>query len=323
MVGTKTSAEKRIFVYTEHPPMRATFTLVLLLVFSIGARAQQDPIQSQYMMNPLVLNPSYAGINNNLQANAGYRLQWMGLDASPRTLNLNGAVSIVDNKAGIGGTLLQDRIGATTITEFNAAFAYKLKLQNDLTFAFGMQGGVLGFRTDNNELHIRDAGDDAFPEGVTRTSGINLGTGVTLMSEKFILGLSVPRMLPSKVNSGGQQFELYNQHFYLFGSYIYNMSERLRFKPTVLLRGVKGAPLSADVGLNLNLNLIHTAGIFVRNLNTYGVILQTMLAEKFRLGYVFELPSSKSVGSQFTTHEITLGIRTGVFNFHERSLTNF
>ncbi|HZY82958.1 MAG TPA: type IX secretion system membrane protein PorP/SprF [Cyclobacteriaceae bacterium] len=298
-------------------------TLIILVVVSFAARAQQDPIQSQYLMNPLVLNPSYAGINNNMQVNAGYRLQWMGLDASPRTLNLNGAVSVVDNKAGVGATLLQDKIGATTITEFQAAFAYKLKLQNDITFSFGMQGGVLSFKTDNNQLHIRDAGDDAFPEGVTRSSNINLGAGATLMSEKFIVGLSVPRMLPSKVNSGSQQFELYNQHFYLFGSYIYNINERLRFKPTVLLRGVKGAPLSADVGLNLNLNLVHTAGIFVRNLNTYGVLLQTILSEKFRLGYVFELPSSKSVGSQFTTHEITLGIRTGVFNFHERSLTNF
>lgn len=302
--------------------MRFTFTL-LLLAFSTITWAQQDPLYAQYLMNPLIINPSYAGINNNLQANVGYRIQWMGLDASPRTLNLNGAVSIVDNKAGIGATLTQDRIGNTSITEFNGAFAYKLKFANNMVFSFGMQGGVLGFRTDNNELKIRDAGDDAFPEGTTRTSTVNVGTGVTLMSDKFIVGLSVPRMLPSKINSGGQQFELYNQHFYLFGSYVYNINERLRFKPSVLLRGVKGAPLSADVALNLNLNMVHTAGIFVRNMNSFGVMLQTMLAEKFRLGYAFEIPTKKSVGPSFPTHEITLGIRMGVFNFHERSLTNF
>jgi type IX secretion system PorP/SprF family membrane protein len=247
----------------------------------------------------------------------------MGLEASPKTLSLNGSVSLVDNKVGAGLSLLQDKIGNTTITEFNAVFAYKLKLQNNTTFSFGMQGGMLGFKTDNNSLNIRDGGDDAFPEGTTRTSSVNVGTGVTLMGEKFIVGLSVPRMLPSKVNSGGQQFELYNQHFYLFGSYVHIMNERLRFKPSVLLRGVKGAPLSADVALNLNLNLVHQVGVFTRNLNTYGVILQTMFSEKFRLGYVFELPTNRSVGAQFTTHEITLGLRMGVLPFHERSLTNF
>jgi type IX secretion system PorP/SprF family membrane protein len=302
--------------------MRSIFTLLLLLL-SITTWAQQDPIYAQYLMNPLIINPSYAGINNNMQLNAGYRIQWIGLDASPQTLNLNGAVSIIDNKAGIGATLMQDRIGNTTITEFNGAFAYKLKLANDMTFSFGMQGGVLGFRTDNDELNIRDDGDDAFPDGTTRTSSVNVGTGVTLMSDKFIVGLSVPRMLPSKVNSGGQQFELYNQHFYLFGSYVHNINERLRFKPSLLLRGVKGAPLSADIALNLNVNMTHQVGIFLRNFNSYGVLLQTILAEKFRLGYVFEIPTNKSVGPKFTTHEITLGLRMGVFNFHERSLTNF
>ncbi len=302
--------------------MRYFLTLVFALV-AMRLCAQQDPIYAQYLTNPMLLNPSYAGINNNLQVNAGYRLQWMGLEASPRTMNLNGNMSIVENKAGIGASMLQDKIGNTTITEFNAAFAYKLKLKDDLTFSFGMQGGVLGFKTDNSELNVRDAGDDAFPEGTTRTSSINLGTGVTLMSEKFIIGLSIPRMLPSKINSGSQQFELYNQHFYLFGAYVHTINEHLRFKPSLLLRGVKGAPLSADVALNLNINMIHQVGVFVRNLNAYGVLLQTMLGEKFRLGYVFELPSSKSVGAQFTTHEIQLGLRMGVLNFHDRSLTNF
>jgi type IX secretion system PorP/SprF family membrane protein len=303
--------------------MRIALTLAIVLAAAVRLSAQQDPIYAQYLTNPMLINPSYAGLTNNLQANVGYRLQWMGLDASPRTMNLNGNMSILENKAGIGASMLQDRIGNTTVTEFNAAFAYKLKLKNDLTFSFGMQGGVLGFKTDNSALNIRDAGDDAFPQGTVHSSSINLGTGVMLMGEKFIVGLSVPRMLPSKINSGAQEFQLYNQHYYLFGAYVHTINERLRFKPSVLIRSVKGAPLSADVALNLNINMLHTVGVFVRNLNAYGVLLQTMLGEKLRLGYVFELPSSKSVGAQFTTHEIQLGLRMGVLNFHERSLSNF
>lgn len=302
--------------------MRVLVTLILVLV-AFRLSAQQDPIYAQYLTNPMLINPAYAGLNNNLQVNASYRMQWTTLAEAPRTMNLNGNMSILDNKAGIGLSINRDKIGNQTVTEFNGAFAYKLKLKDDLTFSFGMQGGVLGFQTDNSVLNIRDDNDDAFPDGTTRTSTINLGTGVMLMSDRFIVGLSVPRLLPSKINTGSQQFELYNQHFYLFGSYVHILNERIRLKPSLLLRGVKGAPLSADVAFNLNIDMKHTVGVFVRNLNAYGVLLQTMIGDKLRLGYVFEMPSSKSVGSSFLTHELQLGLRMGVLNFHERSLSNF
>lgn len=303
--------------------MRPVLIVILVLLAAFRVNAQQDPIYAQYLTNPMLINPAYAGINNNLQVNAGYRLQWMGMDASPKTMNLNGNMSILDNRAGVGASITQDKIGASTITEFNAAAAYKLKLMNDLTLSFGMQAGALGFKTDNGALNIRDAGDNAFPEGTIRSSNINLGTGVMLMSDKFIVGLSVPRTLPSKINSGAQQFQLYNQHYYLFGAYVHPINEHIRIKPSLLLRGVKGAPLSADVAMNLNINLVHTVGVFVRNLNAYGVLFQTMLGEKLRMGYVFELPAPKSVGPQFTTHELQLGLRMGVLKSHERSLSNF
>lgn len=303
--------------------MRSVLILIMIVAATLRLSAQQDPIYAQYLTNPMLINPAYAGITNNLQVNAGYRLQWMGIDASPKTMNLNGNMSILDNRAGAGASMLQDKIGSTTVTEFNAAVAYKLKLPNDLTFSFGMQGGVIGFKTDNSGLNVRDPGDDAFPQGTIRSSSVNIGAGAMLMSDKFIIGLSVPRMLPSNINSGAQEFRLYSQHYYLFGAYVHNINEHLRFKPSLLVRGVKGAPVSADVALNLNINMLYTVGVFVRNMNAYGVLAQIMLAEKLRLGYVFELPSAKSVGAQFTTHEIQLGLRMATLKSHDRSLSNF
>lgn len=293
-----------------------------LLASSI-AFGQQDPIYSQYLMNPLVLNPAYAGINNNLTATASYRVQWSGLAGQPQTLNLNGSSSILENKLGVGVTLLQDKIGNATISDFNASVAYKLKVSEEYSLSFGMQVGALGFKTDNSELTIRHTGDEAFPEGVTRTSTVNLGAGAILKSEQWMVGLSVPRMLPTKINSGSQQFELYKQHFYLFASYAYILNEHINLKPSVLLRGVGGAPASIDINGAMTFNMIHTAGIFTRNFKTYGAMLQTIVKEKLRVGYVFELPTNKSVGPSFKTHEVVVGIRMGVFNFHDRSLTNF
>ncbi len=301
--------------------MKKIILLSIHLIIAGTLYAQQDPLYSQYMLNPLLINPAYTGLNNNLNVMAGYRTQWMGLEGQPQTINVNAHSSFADNKAGAGILIMNDRLGNVSTTETNLSFAYKLQLKEQV-LSFGMQAGVQNFRTDYSNLTIYDQTDNAFVGG-ERGTRVNLGAGAILKSEKYFIGLSVPRLLPSTFKNGGQEFQLYNQHYYLAGSYVFYINENIRFKPFVLVRGVKGAPASVDLAFNINLNSTHTAGVFTRNFNTYGILLQTLLKEKFRLGYVFEVPTNKSVGANFTTHEITLGLRLSVFSFHERSLSNF
>jgi len=301
--------------------MKKLYASLLFSVISLSAFAQQDPLYSQYLLNPLVINPAYAGLNNNFNAMVGYRTQWMGLEGQPQTFNASAHTSLVNNKVGAGILVINDRIGNVSTTEANATFAYKLNFEES-TFSFGMQAGVQSFRSDYSSLNILDPGDFAFTGG-ERGTRINMGVGAMLKSEKYLIGFSVPRLLPTTFKNGGQQFDLYNQHFYLVGAYVHYLNERIRLKPSLLLRGIKGAPATIDFAFNVNFNQMHTVGLFTRNLNTYGVLLQTMLAEKYRFGYVFELPTNKSVGSQFTTHELTLGILFSAFSFHERTVSNF
>lgn len=294
----------------------------VLAVISLQAMAQQDPIYSQYMLNPLVINPAYAGLANNLNLNGSYRIQWFGLEGQPNTFNLNGSTSLVDNKVGVGFMFSHDQIGNTKNTEVNASFAYKLDLGHDRTLSFGMQAGLLNYRIDNSDLNVFDEDDAAFMNN-ERGTKLNLGAGLILKGQDFLIGLSVPRLLPTTFEAGESEFELYNQHYYLFGAYVFYLNEQMKFKPTALVRALKGAPASVDVGANFIFNSIHTAGVFTRNFKTYGILLQTLYREKFRFGYVFELPTNKSVGTNFTTHEISLGVRLSVFKFHDTTIGNF
>jgi len=295
--------------------------LIFLSLISFTSVAQQDPLYSQYLLNPLMLNPAYAGLNNNFNAIVGYRTQWAGFEGHPQTFNASMHSSLVDNKVGAGMVVSNDQIGSVKTTEANLSFAYKLQFEKS-TISFGMNAGMINFRSDYSALNIQDPTDFAFT-GSERGTRVNLGAGIALKSEKYFIGLSVPRLLPSTFENGAQEFELYNQHFYLMGAYMHYLNERVRLKPTLLLRGVSGAPVSVDLGFNINFNAVHTAGIFTRNFNAYGVLLQTLLSDKYRFGYVFEMPTNKSVGTNFTTHEINLGILLSVFSFHERSMNNF
>lgn len=295
--------------------------MLFMIALSFSAMAQQDPIYAQYMLNPVLINPAYAGLNNEVNISAGYRTQWTSLEGQPQTLMLSGNTSLLNNKAGAGVLIVNDRIGNVSNLETNVQFAYKLNL-DETTLSFGMQAGVQKFTTDYGALTILDQGDNAF-SGTERGSRLNLGAGAILKNENFFLGLSVPRLLPSSFNNGGQRFDVYNQHFYLAGAYVHYFNERVRFKPSVLLRAVKGAPASVDLSANLNVNALHTFGVFARNFKSYGLTLQTLIKDQLRFGYVFEMPTNKSIGSNFTTHEIVLGIRLTMLDFQETTNHNF
>lgn len=289
------------------------------LFFGSPAIAQQDPIYASYINNPLTINPAYAGSNNMFNASLQYRTQWAGLDANPTTVNFSSHLSVYRNQVGVGMMVIQDKIGDTENTEFNAIFAYKIPFK-DASLSFGMQTGFIRYTNDPSLLTIRDPGDPAFTT-FTETK-FNTGVGLLLKSDKYIIGLSVPRLLPATVSQGGQNIQLYSQTYYLFGSYVIFLSEVVRFKPSVLMRGTQGTPLSFDVNTSFTLKEKFTGGIFTRNFKAYGLLTQVVV-KNIRLGYVLELPGSASSSLNFTSHEVTLGISLGVLGNHDKVIKAF
>ncbi len=293
-------------------------TTFLILTYLIG-ESQQDPIYAQYLNNPVLLNPAYTGINNKLNAVVGYRKQWAGFDGNPTMINFSTHMSLYQNKVGAGLMLVQDRIGDTRTTEINAMYSYKLEFR-DYVLSFGLLTGMVSLQNDPSQINPLDQNDPSF--AFTKESKFNFGSGAMLKSERLLLGISVPHLIPSSVGQGGQQMNIYAQHLYLLGAYVIYLSEYVRLKPSVLLRATKGAPMSADLNFNLNLEQRYTLGVYTRNLNTFGALVQ-MNIKDYRLGYAFEVPSDNSLGPNFTSHEISLSISLGPLSYHDRAFSNF
>ncbi len=296
-----------------------TFLLLALFSCAVQAIAQQDPIYAQYINNPMLINPAYAGSNNMFNAGIQYRTQWAGLDDNPTTVNFSSNMSVYRNKAGVGLMVTQDKIGDSKTTEVNGVFAYRLNLKSS-SVSFGMQTGFMRYENDLSKLSIRDPGDPAFT--VMTETKFNTGFGILWKGDRFITGLSVPRMLPASVSQGGQEIELYQQHYYLFGSYVFFLSEQVRFKPAVLFRGTKNSPVSTDLNLSFTYKEYYTAGLITRNFKTYGLLAQVM-AGKFRFGYVFELPGNGETSLNFISHELMIGISMDLLPFHDRAVKTF
>ncbi|MBX2946707.1 MAG: type IX secretion system membrane protein PorP/SprF [Cyclobacteriaceae bacterium] len=296
--------------------MRIVFTLALFLSLISGVlHAQVDPLYSQYLNNPFLINPAYTGMNNYMNLMVGYRKQWAGFDGSPTTLSATGHTSLFDNRMGVGLIISQDKVGENTNTFIQGTYAYKVRFDDYRYISFGLQAGIMNFRSDNSELNIADPSDPLFNtnQNVIKPS---FGAGAIFRTDNLFIGVSVPRILKASESFEDVTAALYTQHYYGFASYLFLLSDRVKLKPAVLVRAVSGSPLSTDVNFQFNIDERYAIGALTRNFNTYGFLAQIKFNE-FRFGYVFEMPTNKSVGTRFTSHEITLGLNLGVFNFHD------
>src|SRR3989337_4588720 len=171
--------------------------LLLLTTCLLGlyccSEAQVDPLYAQYLNNPLLINPAYAGLNNNFNAGITYRKQWAGFEGSPNTFNVNGHTSLLENRMGIGLIFVKDNVGVNSNTEVHGTYAYRLDL-DEKYLSFGLQAGFISFKGNNSDLNPYDASDPAFNENQNITKP-SFGAGIILNSERYFLGLSVPRML--------------------------------------------------------------------------------------------------------------------------------
>lgn len=294
------------------------YIAAFLVLLSLSSKAQQDPLYSQYLNNPFILNPAYAGLTNNLNFSASYRSQWTGLEGSPQTINANGHISLHDNKMGAGLMVLSDQIGNSTINEVFGSYSYRISITNDNILSFGLQAGFANYQLNNSKVNAFDKTDPLFMVNTSETKP-SFGFGAILKSSKYFVSLSVPRMLRTTFETQGLQSSLYTQHYYLMGSYLFFISERIRFKPSALVKLVSGAPASMDLNASLIIHENYQAGVLTRNFNTYGLFLQALIKDSFRLGYTFEVPTGSSVGTNFTSHEITLGFRLNALSFHSNT----
>lgn len=266
----------------------------------------------------MLINPAFAGSNERLYAGIAYRTQWSGVEGGPKTFHANGHIALADNRVGIGAIVLQDQIGDIKNTQFGAVGAYHIKLPKNTRFSFGMQMGATRYATDPNAVRVQNP-DPLFAQ--FNETKFNTGVGVLLKNDRYMLSLSVPRMLSSTVSQGGQNIQVYGQNYYVFGSYFIYLNEVVQFKPSTLLRITKGSSISADFNFNLVFKRLYTAGLFARNLNSYGVLIQAVMSN-YRFAYTFEVPG-KSSALNYTTNEISLSLSLDVLNAHNHSSTGF
>jgi type IX secretion system PorP/SprF family membrane protein len=304
--------------------MKKSIFSFLFWIIGVQAMAQQDALYSQYMQNPLTINPAYTGIYNMFSATAISRWQWVGMQGAPQTNILTAHSAIANNKLGVGGIVLNDRFGVSSNTEFHGTVAYKLRLSDneEEVLSFGMQAGVINYNFNYADLRQKDPDDPNFANTRLSATQPNFGAGVFYKNEKWYAGLSVPKLLNSTFDDGQTAGTDYRRHFFLTGGYLIDLTS-VQVKPSFLLKYVQGAPVSVDANLSVLLKDILWLGASFRYLNSAVFMAQVQITDMLRLGYALDIPATSVIKTSYGSHELMLNIDLKLLKSHDIGLRYF
>jgi type IX secretion system PorP/SprF family membrane protein len=285
------------------------FVLGLILVFT-DIYSQQDPQYTQYMYNMNVVNPAYAGSRGTLSLGLLGRTQWTGIDGAPQTFTFN-AHAPLGKKVGMGLSVIADEIGPAKEQNLFVDFSYTINTSDIGKLAFGLKGGVtlLNVNLLDVVLPQTSTGDDPLFDENINAAFPNFGAGAFYYTDKFYVGFSVPNILQAEhlnrdnINTKASE----EVHYFLTSGYVFDLSSTLKFKPSVMLKGVSGAPVSIDVNANFLLYDRFEMGGSYRIGDAVSLLFNFGVTPDFRIGYAYDYTISDFSNTNTNgSHEIIL-----------------
>ncbi|WP_276349268.1 type IX secretion system membrane protein PorP/SprF [Daejeonella sp. JGW-45] len=282
--------------------------LISLISFALRLQAQQLPLYSEYMFNTFEINPAYAGGRDAIQITTMFRKQWTGFKTAPQSTFLSVDMPVTDKRIGLGLKIVDDRDEITKTVGAQGAYSYKIPLGDYSALAFGLQAGAMNFKSDFTEVDVIDPNDPSFSQ-VVNSVKVNFGTGAFFNTENFFVGLSIPNLIKQnlKKNSIDNPGDIkQNTHIYFNTGYVFHLNDDFVVKPSVLVRGLVGSPVSVDVNTNLWIADMLSLGASYRNKSAIVGIINLRVLPELYMGYAYDHSISRLNIIAKGSHEVIL-----------------
>jgi len=263
------------------------------------------------MFNGLTINPAYAGSQPQINATALYRKQWTNVAGSPNTqiISVHSQLKKRAKRNGLGLLMTRDEIGVHSQYEVLGMYSYRLPLSRKSALSMGLQAGFSNLRSDFTQLTIKDPNDPNFAGYLSRFKPL-VGAGLYYyLKDKAYAGFSVPYMLRDNFLSQTDTFTKDSRYYLLTGGFVFNYSEKIKIKPSALLRMADGVPLALDISANIIFDDKIFVGATYRNIDAISLMAQWQMSKHLQVGYAYDITTSKLNSFSRGSHEIMINVR--------------
>lgn len=255
-----------------------------------------------------IINPAFAGAETGTVFSFTSRRQWAFDEEAPSTLAFSYS-SAQANNVGLGISLVADRVFIEQQTNATIDFSYQLNMESTQVY-LGIKAGGNFYKADPTGLLGFAASPDPIQQAFSKFNP-NIGVGALLKRENLWLSFSLPRIFNSNRTRDMIISAKDRVHTYLGGGGTLPLGTNLTLKPSLLLRKVKGLPLSTDLTGFISWQQKFDLGMSYRSSGALS-LLSSVRVGNFDVGYAYETPVQSGLAQlNLKTHEVFLRIHLG------------
>ncbi|MBN1927690.1 MAG: PorP/SprF family type IX secretion system membrane protein [Prolixibacteraceae bacterium] len=288
---------------------------------NLAAKAQQEPLFSNYMLLRTTTNPGYVGATKTINATFCNRTMFAGFgDGKPVTsvFGVDAPFDLFGARSGFGALIVSDQIGFFDNTKVDLTYTYHHKFQTS-TLGGGLTVGFNNFSIEadwyspsDGEYFVPAESDELVPQQIPSNIILGIGFGIYYETPKYYLGFSATNLNRGSIfgtkNEIETEYMFYASHFYLTGTYNIELPDPLfDLQPSFVLR----TDLAAFM-LDLNGTIFYKDrywtgfGVRVSPANIASVTLMggLELINGLNLGYAMDVNTSMMFFNAATSHEV-------------------
>ncbi len=292
-----------------HSIMNKIIKSIFLLLIPLSVAGQLSPVTNQYVLNPMTINPAFAGGRGALNIAAFYRKQWTGITGAPETMTLSLDAPVLDSKLGLGLIITSDKLGVTKETQIKTAYAYNIKTGNG-NLALGLGAGIITTNTAWSDLEVIDQGDEYYLIDSRTFVVPDFSFGIYYTKRNYFARLSIPKLLGYKFDFDRNKYSIgldpENYYYVLNTGYLIDVSPKVKFLPSALLTYSQGDNLLYDINAHLSLYDRVWFGASYRNERSVTGLLQLSVNMQLKIAYTYDFDFGELGRYNNGSHEVMI-----------------
>ena len=301
----------------------------IICFISSAIFAQQDPQYTQFMHVKQAYNPGYAGTSDALCFGALYRQQWVNFPGAPRTGIFTFDAAVQPLHGGVGLFVASDRLGNDNTVMARASYSFHLYgLGGNGTgrLGIGLEAGILQKTITGTWIPPQTLNDPSIPNntavGGTGSPAFNklnpdFGFGLYYtIPNKMYVGISMTHISAQELvgdagtgNAGTLGYDLtfkMARHYYAIAGYTFSFNNGThKITPNIKVKS-DGSANILDLNATYMFNNMIWAGISYRTQDAIAPSIGMLTKFGLKVGYSYDLTTSKINGYSSGTHEIML-----------------